>query len=268
VRRLIALLAVSCGGGGSEPLAPDATPCTPGDVRLQITREPLGPVRLYALVTHEGADAALLVDTGSQISFLSHDGPDGAPNVGEVDFGCERRTLRGRPFHSTETADGRPVVGFLGNDYFLEKQRMFDLPADRIRDGTCPLTWPRAMIENRFDYLFVMAQVDGAMLRLGFDTGAPHTLWLGQDGKPGDQPVSSQDAYGNPLVFYLGSAQLAFAESPARTVPILRIQSFPSLEDSNAAIGGGIDGLLGLTTMGDRRFCIDAVDGSIRFEPL
>ena len=264
--RWLAILLVACGGEPAE--SPDALSCTPGDVELRVTRDPLGPTRIYALVTHAGEEAALLVDTGSQITFLSHDGPDGAPNVGEVDFGCEqRRTLRGRPFHSDEMVDGRRVVGFLGNDFFLEKQRTFDLPANRIREGTCPLEWPRAPIENRFDFLFVMATVDGQPLRLGFDTGAPHTLWLGQDGRPGDQAVASQDAYGNPLTLYLGNGQLAVAGAAPRSVPILRILRFPSLEDSNMAIGGGIDGLLGLTTVGDRRFCIDAAENAIRFEP-
>lgn len=261
---------VAACGGGNEALPDagvDAKDCTTSEVRLRVTRDPLGPTRLYALVQHDGADVALVVDTGSQITFLSHDGPDGAPNVGTVDFGCEQRSLRGRPFHLTETVDGKPVVGFLGNDFFLEKQRMFDLPANRIREGACPQEWPRTAIENRFNFLFVMANVDGSLLRLGFDTGAPHTLWLDQDGKVGDQPVSSQDAYGNPLTLFLGSAALALAGEPTRTVPILRIQDFPSLEDSNAQIGGGINGLFGLSAMGDRRFCIDGTDASIRFEP-
>jgi hypothetical protein len=243
----------------AEPAtAPDAAPCTP-DVTLRVTRDPLGPTRLYAMVEKDGAAAALLVDTGSQISFLSHDGPDGAPNVGTVDFGCgNTRSLRGRPFHLEETADGIPVIGFLGGDYFLEQPRMFDLPANRIRDGACPAAWPRVPLENRYGYVFVMANVDGQQLRLGVDTGAPHALWLGQDGQAGDQPVASQDAYGNPLTLFLGTAQVALGSEAPRTIPMLRIVHFPSLEDTNAMIGGGIAGLFGLTALGDRRFCLGA----------
>jgi hypothetical protein len=257
MRIAIALLLVGCGGDGSEPAAPDAAPCTP-DVTLRVTRDARGPTRLYAMIEKDGEAAALLVDTGSQLSFLSHDGPDGAPNVGTVDFGCgNTRSLRGRPFHLEETADGVPVIGFLGTDYFLERSRTFDLPAQRIRDAACPVEWPRVPLENRYGYVFVMATVDGQLLRLGVDTGASHALWLGQDGRAGDQPVATRDAYGNPLTLYLGSAEVALGDESPRTIPMLRILHFPSLEDTNASIGGGIAGLYGLSALGDRRFCID-----------
>jgi len=245
--------------------------CTPQDVDLVVDRSSLGPSRIFARILYRGQPAALLVDTGSQLTFLSNPGrPDGEPNVGEVTLGCETRSLPGRPFSSDERADGLPVVGFLGNDYFFERDRELDLRNHVLKASaeSEPIGWTRLPYENVFDFIFVSIVLDGVPLRLGFDTGAVHTLWLRQAGRPGDTEVSTQDAYGNMLTLYLSTAPLQLVDEPERRVPVLRAPSFPSLEDGNRLLPGQIDGLFGLTSMGDRRIRIDAKRSVIWLSPL
>jgi len=245
--------------------------CLP-EVPLVVTLDARGPTRAYAYATVDGRDVALLVDTGSQHTFLTvlDGGPDGAP-AGSVGLGCEQRPVIGRPYSINESGPaGRPVVGILGADWFLERERELDLAGRAARTPATPVPagWSRLQYENIYGYLFVRVQLDGHDVRLGFDTGAPHTLWLGQDGGPTDEPWHTQDAYGNPLVFWLGTAALAAPGHATRTIPVLRAQRFPSFEDSNRLLdAGAIHGLYGLTTMGNRRLRIDAATSSIWFAP-
>jgi hypothetical protein len=250
--RAAALFLIAC--SSTTEVDVDASGCV-DEVKLRVTDS-----RIYALAQVHGADVALLVDTGSQTTFLSTNSTRPVPSAGELHFGCSTRTVAGRPIHSEETIDGRAVVGFLGNDFFLETPRVIDLAAQTIRAGTCDGV--RIAYENRSNYLFVGAIVDGHQLRLGFDTGAPHALWLGRQPTPGDQAVATQDAYGNPITLYLGTAAIELG-GPSRSVPILRAPSFPSLEDSNRALGGGIDGLVGLSTLGATKICFDATSSTI-----
>jgi hypothetical protein len=259
-----------------DAAAPDAgTPdagCTADSLPLRVTHEAEGPTRIYLPVEYQGVAAALLVDTGSQISFLSvpKGSPDPVLDAGVVKMGCELRHLPGRPIVSDEQIDGLRVVGFLGNDFFFERLTEIDLKEDKIRwpapVNHAQLGWTALPFENVKDFIFVEVKLDGAPLRLGFDTGAAHALWLGQGPRKGDQAVYTQDAYGTPITLYLGLATLELANEPARQVPILRAPSFPSLEQSNALVGGKIDGLLGLTSVGDRRIRIDAASSKIWLE--
>ncbi len=248
---------------------PDAG-CLP-ELPLVVTVGALGPTRLYAYAQLNGQDVALLVDTGSQHTFLSTDGgPDGRP-AGAIGLGCEQRQVIGRPYHVDEAvAAGRPVVGTLGADWFLERQRELDLPARVIRTTSTPVPqgWERLAFDDIVGYLFVRVRLDSVDVRLGFDTGAAHTLWLRQQGQAGDQPVSTQDAYGNPLTLWLGTATLIAPMTPARSISVLRAPSFPSLEDANRQLGvGDIHGLFGLSAMGNRKLRIDAASSSIWFGP-
>lgn len=253
------------------------TSCTGADgpeVLVRVVGDALGPSRVYALAKRgsDGADVALIVDTGSQYTFLSTDGGvDMQPGVGSLVFHCgPAREVPGRPITLHESVDGRAVVGVLGADFFFERLRELDLVAETIRaisDRTPPPGALALPYENVKGFLFVSVSIDDTPLRLGFDTGAPHALWLGAAAQPGDTPESSQDAYGDPITLYLGHATLAVAGEPPRGIPLLRAPSFPSLEDSNKLVGGKIDGLFGLTTMGTRRIRIDARTSTIWLSP-
>src|SRR5688572_5419329 len=65
--------------GAPDAGLPDAgvdAGCFP-ELPLTVVVGPHGPVRAYAHVRYEGRDVALLVDTGSQVTFLStNGGPD------------------------------------------------------------------------------------------------------------------------------------------------------------------------------------------------
>jgi hypothetical protein len=270
--QLLVVLLAGCGAEGTADPAEPPGACASDDVPLRVLRDALGPARLYALATLDGEEVSLIVDTGSQISFLvvPQGSTDPTPNAGTVRLGCRERTLAGRPIPIAEEIDGRRVVGMIGNDLFFERTTDIDLAAERIHVPTAAeLSTPRGAaltFENLYDYMFVRARLDGVDLRLGFDTGASHSLWLGQDGEAGDQPVSTQDAYGNPLTLYLGSALLEIEATAARSVPLLRAPSFPSLEDANEALGGNIQGLFGLTSMGEH-IRIDAAAHTIWIAP-
>lgn len=255
----------------AEPTA--AAPPDARDVALFVTRRDGLPERVFAFVAHEGRDAALLVDTGSQHTFLTHlDGRDGQPDVGTITLGGETRSVMGRPYALTGSdafAGGRPVVGILGNDWLFDRPRELDVDGERLRavDGEVPAGWTPLRYEDRYGYVFVRARLDGQDLLLGFDTGAVHTLWLGQEGRPGDTSVRTQDAYGTPLVLHLGEATLELGGEPRRAVPVLRAPSFPSLEESNERIGGGIHGLLGLSAVAGRTLRFDAARATIWASP-
>lgn len=251
---------------------PDAGTCDGPVIELTVDFDAVrGPTRVYAHAQHQGADVALLVDTGSQLTFFATDGGvDGAPDAGTIVLGGETLHLLGRPYPVDEKAGSRPVIGTLGADYFLAKNRELDLPARRLRTLCGPAAqpgWEPLRYEDLYGYLFVRVTLNGTAVRLGFDTGAAHALWLGQDGEPGDQLVSTQDAYGNPLVLSLGTASLAFDGGVSRTVPVLRTRRFPSLEDSNRQLGGDIQGLFGLTAMQERRIRIEAATSTIWLAP-
>ncbi|MEO1267279.1 MAG: hypothetical protein AAFX99_04210 [Myxococcota bacterium] len=238
---------------------------------LIVTADDLGYRRMYARILYEGEPAALLVDTGSQLTFLSAlDAPDGTPDIGEVDFGCGPRSLLGRPFSAaSEVVEaGLPVVGFVGSDFFASSLKRVDLnaktvtPATEIHPEAVALTY-----EDVFGYMFVDVEIDGTPLKLGFDTGANHALWIGVDGQPGDTPINSVDGYGNPITLFLGSGELGWDTMPAVTVPVMRILEHRSIEDSDELIGVDAQGLFGLTTLPSGRFVIDGPNTTLWFEP-
>ena len=240
-------------------------------IPVRVVRDNLGPTRLYCLARRGDAGVALLVDTGSQLTFLGTPAgsPDYLADAGTVLLGDRMLVLPGRPFTSSESIDHLPVVGILGNDFFFEQATELDLDGQWLRRSNAPWDstgWTALPYENRFDYMFVTVQLNQQTVRLAFDTGAPHSLLLDAGAQPGDQPISTQDAYGNPLTLYLGTATLSFAGSAIKVVPLVRAPSFPSLEDSNRALGGPyVHGLFGLTSIGGGVIRIDANRSTIWF---
>jgi hypothetical protein len=257
-------------GGGQGGTGPE-DPCEEG-IETVVVEESLGRTRLFALATQGETPVALLVDTASQVTFLSTPpgSPDYEPHVGDLVIGCETRAMAGRPYSAAEEEElaGYPVVGFLGADFFLEELTRIDFEARRIERIVPTGIRPEATglpYQDVYGFLFVDVAIDGVDLTLGFDTGAPHALWIGVDGQPGDIPVQSVDGFGNPITYYLGTGEIAYAEA-AYTIPVLRVLEHPSIEASNQQLGVTAHGLFGLTTIPRPSVVIDAASQTVWLE--
>lgn len=236
------------------PSDPPSTPATPDpacEVPLVVTQSSDGPIRLYAEVSVDGEPGFFLVDTGANVSFVSTpDLPDGTPDVATVELGCESFSALGRPFDASAEngSAGGPILGFLGSDWFLQQPTRIDTVAAVIqRLPEAPELGHPLQVQNVFDFLFVQATIDGTALLLGFDTGAPHALWIGVDGRPSDLPYETQDGFGDPITLWQGTGALDVGDG-TREVPVLRVLHHPSIEASDEQLGIDADGLLGLTS--------------------
>ena len=259
--------------------APDGATrsCTTSSIDLVVLRDGDIAARLYAPIALDGlGDALLLVDTGSELTFLflGSDGPAYVERAGMIDIGCERLPIAGRNVGAGEAIGGREVVGILGTDYFLGAPSEIDLRegrAVRYLDGDAPRegeAFAALAYEDRLGHILVDAIVDETPLHLMLDTGAPHILWLGEAGRPGDDEVTTADAKGHLLSLWLGPSTLELAKDAPREVGVLRAPSFPYFEETVRALGGGIDGLLGLSALGLRRVIIAPGARVMRLEPL
>ena len=100
-----------------------------------------------------------------------------------------------------------------------------------------PHVWDRGVI-------VVTAGLDGKPVRLVLDTGAGHSVWIGQQPRPGDVEVVTQDYLGRDLHLFQGTASLELG-GVTRSLPVLRAPSFPGVEEDFAQ--RDIQGLLGLS---------------------
>lgn len=231
--------------------------------------------RLFVEVSRDEGPAAFLLDTGSSTTFLTvpKGSRDPTRNAGEVTIGTCKKQLDGRPYATDEKIDGLQTIGTLGVDALLQGTSELDLESRRIVryfDGEVPSeisSWPTVPIDIVQGLVLAHVSVDNHPLRLMVDTGSPHVLWLGQQGKPGDKEQKTSDAVGNILTLYLGQAQLELVTGAAETVPVLRAPSFPYLEETVRILGGNVDGLLGLSALGPRRIVFDARAGVLRIGP-
>jgi hypothetical protein len=228
--------------------------CTASDVPLIET-----PQRLHVAVTHAGAPALLLVDTGSSTTFLHEPlgSPDPVPHAGAIELGCDTLELDGRPVAPEDPVGGVPTIGTFGVDRLLPGPTTVDL-ARAVIEHVAPAdaaTWPHASYDVVRGLVLAHVSLDGQPVRLMVDTGSPATLWLGQPAQPGDVEVDTTDAEGNLVRLYAGTATLAIGDSTA-TIDVLRAPSFPYFEQTVAALGGNVAGLLGLSSLG-RGFVLD-----------
>ena len=208
------------------------------------------PDRFHVPVRFGGQDAALLFDTGSALTFvlLGDGAPAYVPDAGVLEIGCDSIAVPGRGgLADLGEEEGLPVIGILGVDYVAAGTTLVDHDAEllvRHPSGTAlpgTETWSVLPYEDVEGYMISPADLDSDAVRLMFDTGAPHILWLGEEGQPGDQEVTTTDAEGNPLTLYYGDVLLGMAGEPPHEVPVLRAPSFPYFEDTVEALGGNID---------------------------
>ena len=125
-----------------------------------------------------------------------------------------------------------------------------------------------AAYDNVEGMIIAPVLLDATPVRLMLDTGAFHTLWLGQQGEPGDQEIETGDAKGNELFFFLGEVDLEMAARDVVSVPVLRAPSFPYFEQTVASLGGNIHGLLGLTSFRERALLFDGTANEVRLGPV
>lgn len=210
----------------------------------------------------DGRPAKLAIDTGSARTFLYLHG-DALQWIEEhalVRIGHEQLMLPGRNLGpQVETDEG--IVGVLGADFFLARPTTFDPSTATITrhasdarsfDGVSELAY-----EDVEQHVIVRLRADGESLRLMWDTGCPHLLWIGRDGRDGDEEHIAEDVEGSQFPMYAGKAEVEIADEPARTLTTLRAPRFPYFEGTVRALGGGIDGLAGQSVFGWRRMMFD-----------
>lgn len=222
-----------------------------------------------------GVDGWLGLDTGNPATFVfgGPDDPDYVPYAGDLTIGCETLPVPSRklPAIGTEQLEGKPVFGVLGIDFFTDHPSEIDYPGARIArylDGNGPpidglTTVPFVYVEPR---LMVDVEIDSTPLTLIYDTGAHDTMWVGQDGNPGDEPILIGTADGDTFTAYVGTGVLALGDVRPRTITVLRAPEAPYLIDRLVQLGA--DGLLGATGMGFRRIVFDFAKEELRLGPL
>ncbi|MCC6969080.1 MAG: hypothetical protein IT434_02565, partial [Phycisphaerales bacterium] len=135
-------------------------------------------------------------------------------------------------------------------------------PGSRAIDGI--VTVAEVPFENVGGHIIVTVRVDGRDLRLMWDTGCPHLLWLGETGRLGDEEHTGQDVEGGQFPMYFGSATLELAGEAPEAVPALRVPRFPYYEGTVESLGGNIHGLAGQSVFGRRLMVFDTARGVIR----
>jgi hypothetical protein len=267
------LFLAACDRTAAVPDARDASPppdadtasdddggCDSGSLPLQVLPLPIAdgglyPGKLYLPVTRGASRGLFLIDTGSAQTFLREElGSPSVTDAGSVQLGCDTLTLPGFAEAPQGTIDGVEVIGTFGLDRFLDGASLFDVdrarltihaPGDRFPEAAA---WPSAPFDLvQRTVLLAHVTLEGQSVRLLVDTGSDHTLWLGQEGQPGDSPITTFDSAGNPLTLYLGTGQVTIGGWTER-VPLVRAPSFPYLEDYVKQLGGNIAGLLGLSS--------------------
>ena len=215
--------------------------------------------RYYVAVTLEGEEVAMQLDTGSGLSFLFQPANTSPyiPDFATLEIAGETISVAARNIDiPTPDIEGLRVVGLLGMEYLLKDPTVFDRSQNRMLRYD---EWPSALASNALytvafdnvqDHALFPLTLDEEPVRLLFDTGGGHTLWVGQEGRPGDSESSAVDAEGNIFPIFTGVGELRFDGQSVRSVPVARAPEFPYFEGTVTALGGNLHGLLGVTAFG------------------
>lgn len=240
--------------------------CTDGTMPLivdtQSTSIGTAPLRLFVPTFYRSDPAVFLLDTGSVQTFLheplqdggaSPDDPGFVADAGTVVLACQALTLDGLGVADSPGVDGRPCVATLGDDRLLGRPVKLDFDAGQVvwnQPGTCfpeAESWPSAAYDRPRGYVRIHdVALDGTPVKLLVDTGSPDSLWLGQDGRPGDEEIEGEDAAGDVVKMYLGTVEVTIGDF-RETVPVYRVPHFPYIERLARDLGGHVDGLFGLS---------------------
>lgn len=253
----------SAGGGGAACASNEIPIVDQGD-------------RLYVPATIAGEQVYFFLDTGSALTFVSLGAgqPNFVPDAAEATFGCNTLSLPGRGgLASLGKVNGKDVVGFMGVDFLVAPNAFLDRQ-NKTLTAPAPTTaidasasWSALAYDDVQGMIIAPVTLDTKPVRLMLDTGAQHTLWLGEQGQPGDTEVTTTDAEGTPLTLYLGTASLEMASRAPVSVPVLRAPSFPYFEKTVMALGGNVHGLLGLSAFQERRMLFDGGAHVVRLAP-
>jgi len=268
---LSAVLAAGCGCVAAGP--PDAIQYVP----LVTTRADGVADSQVVPVRYQGRDAWLALDTGAPFSFLFAEpgGPEYVEQAGTVELAGESWTLPGYGDDAigVELFQGRPIVGLLGLDFFLDRPSAIDYPAGRLERGAArPQHGERERLTilklRGFEHAHALVEVllDGRTRTLMFDTGAHDTLLLGDaagsNAGPDEAEVEVQTADGTTWPVRAGQGRLLLPGAPPCVIPVLRAQSIGYLSPMLEELGA--EGLLGLTALGWRRIEFDFQAGELR----
>jgi hypothetical protein len=154
----------------------------------------------------------------------------------------------------------------------LERPVKLDIAAGRVlwnEPGTPfaeAANWPSTSYDRPRGYVRLHeVAFDGKPVELLLDTGSPDSLWLGQDGKPGDMEVEGEDSAGNSFKMYLGTVVISIGDFQ-ETVPVYRVPSFPYVQGLADSLGGRMNGLFGLSAF-RHGVVFDTAAGRVRVAP-
>lgn len=256
--------ATAMGGAGAEGGEGGAAACITNVVDLELTISPDDVADSQVIpVRYEGVDAYLAIDTGSPLTFVfgDPDGPEYVEHVGDVEVGCETYPVDALSLEGIgpEPFAGKEIIGIVGMDFFSSVPSEIDYPDRRVvrhLDGSVPASGlEEVAVDWTHDRIVVDAALDDEPVRLVYDAGSPHTVWVGQTGQPGDEEVLLGTADGGTFLVYEGTVSLDFAGDDDLLMPVWRAPSFPYFEDELDAVGA--QGLLGATGLGFRRVVFD-----------
>jgi hypothetical protein len=249
-------------GAIAVDLPPAEAECTTASAPLAVHKDDRGYIdRLHVTVEALNQDSAFLVDTGSERTFAIT--TSWGPASTDAVIGCRSTSVPLVSRNSVATApDGRPQRGMLGAD-LLAHDAYFDLDlrAGQLSwTGTAPEPPEVAIvvpIEWRNGWLVASGiVVDGKARTLILDTGSPHVFLMGTTPRDGEQAVFDTDGTGASITYYVADGDVTLPGGAVQRIPVDRAADFPTLQNLITSLGGDIDGLLGLSALGDRRLVI------------
>jgi hypothetical protein len=212
----------------ADPLDPPETAssetepsCDPGEIALY-GDPPSSPLALYVPVVRDGAPAYLHLDSAGAYTLLLTDAPGWVDDAGVVTLACDEVHLPGYgSLGALDPVGGVDVIGYLGADRLLDRVTLLDVAGRRLRwdppDGGPVDGGVDVPFDEVQGVMMVDATFDGVPVRLLVDTGSGDSLWLGVDPEPGDQPVTTVEALGDPLTVYLGTRRSGSATPRPRS---------------------------------------------------
>lgn len=243
-----------------------STPACGTPSTLLVHHDEAGRVdRLHATLSAEGTSGAYLVDTGSILSYAMSQGDvagsDPKPYTATT-IACRETTLPVIGRLPRSTPDGAPRVGVLGADLITHGSVLdMDLEAGTL-DWYAPAPVPPARaiilpVERRKGWLVASGiKLGDRDVKLIVDTGSTNIIVFGKEPRPGELREDTVDGTMTPVTLWHGDGDVAFADTPSRSVPVDRTDHFPTLEGLITLLGHDVVGILGITAMGNERIVV------------
>jgi hypothetical protein len=250
-------------------------PCVTNTVELELTISRDGVADSQVIpVRYQGTEAYLAIDTGAPLTFVfgGAGDPEYLAYAGDVEVGCETYPVSLLTLEAVgpEPFGDKMIIGIVGMDFFSEVPSEIDYPGRKVvrhLDGVVPATGVTELpVEWNGDRVLVDAAIDDQPLRLIYDAGSAHTIWVGEEGRRGDEEVGLGTADGSVVTVYEGTSLLDFAGDEDRPITVWRAPTFPYLERELDELDA--QGLLGATGMGFRRLVFALHEQRMLLGPL